>query len=113
MTADFYGDTSIIIGANNGFESIRFGIDNHPMLIPKTYQLINEPGKRATYDNSTLVNDYYRTQPFNPGTFIISSIDKTKRIITGNFNFVAYHSLRANDSVIVNSGKFQLKYTVN
>ncbi|MGN6299190.1 MAG: DUF6252 family protein [Ginsengibacter sp.] len=93
-------DTSLIGAANQGFKTIRFGINDSTNIQAKTYSLTNIGGMRATYKNSTTTDDYYRTQDFNPGSFTIIEINKTNKTIKGKFNFVAYHSINLNDSVI-------------
>lgn len=112
MRCDIYGDSSIIMWGNRDFETLRISIDNQPIKIGQ-YQLVNQPGKRATYKNATTTDDFYRTQNFSPGVFNISELDKGKQIIAGSFYFVAYHSFRSNDSVIISAGKFRLHYFNN
>src|SRR5665647_5520 len=104
-------DTSLIANANAGFETIRFGINDLTGIQVKTYNLINQIGNRATYKNSTTTDDYYRSQNYNPGNLTITELNKTNRTIRGNFNFVAYHSFRPNDSLIITEGTFYAKYT--
>jgi hypothetical protein len=104
-------DTSLIANANAGFETIAFGINDKSGIEIKTYRLINQGGQRATYENSPLTNDYYRTQNFNPGTLTITELNKTTNTMKGVFNFVAYHSLRAKDSLIFTEGSFYVRYT--
>ena len=106
-------DTSLIANGNAGFETIGFGINDKTGIQAKTYELINQIGNRATYKYSTTTDDYYRTQNFNPGSFKVIEVDKSKRIIRGTFHFVAYHSFRPNDSVIVSDGMFRVKYTID
>jgi hypothetical protein len=106
-------DTSLIANANRGFETIRFGINDPTNIQAKNYSLINVGGMRVTYSNSTLTNDYYRTQNFNPGKLIITEFDRMNKTMRGTFNFIAYHSFRANDSVIVSDGSFYIRYTTN
>ena len=106
-------DTSLIANANAGFETIRFGINDYAGIQVKTYSLINQGGRRATYKNSTTTDDYYRTQNFNPGNFTITELNKTTKTMRGVFNFVAYHSIRPNDSLIITEGSFHVKYTTN
>lgn len=113
MSFKLLEDTSLIASGNAGFETIRFGINDKTGIQAKTYDLINQGGRRATYKYGTIRDDYYRTQNFNPGSFQITEVDKSKRIIRGTFHFVAYHSFRANDSVIVSDGIFRVKYTID
>lgn len=113
MSFKLLEDTSLIASGNAGFETIRFGINDKTGIQEKEYALINQGGQRATYKYSTTTDDYYRTQNFNPGSLKITEVDKTKRIIRGTFHFVAYHSFKPNDSVIVSEGKFRIKYTID
>ncbi len=106
-------DTSLIANANAGFETIGFGINDPLNIQMKNYLLINRGGMRATYKNSTTTDDYYRTQNFNPGKLIITEFDRMNKTMRGTFNFIAYHSFRANDSVIVSDGSFYIRYTTN
>lgn len=113
MSFKLLEDTTLIANGNAGFETIRFGINDKTGIQVKAYELINQVGNRATYKYSTTTDDYYRTQDFNPGSFQITEVDKSKRIIRGTFHFVAYHSFRPNDSVIVSEGIFRIKYTID
>lgn len=106
-------DTSLIGAANRGFETIRFGINDPAAIQVKNYPLINTGGMRATYKNSTTTDDYYRTQNFNPGSFKITEINKSTKTIKGTFSFIAYHSFRPKDSVIVSEGSFRVPYATN
>jgi hypothetical protein len=106
-------DTSLIANANAGFETIGFGINDQTGIQAKTYSLINQIGSRATYKNSTTTDDYYRSQNYNPGNFKITEINKTNKTVKGNFSFIAYHSFRPKDSLIITEGIFYVKYTTN
>ena len=109
LAATILEDTTLIMNANRGFETIGFGINESKGIQKGTYFLINQVGRRATYKKSTTTNDYYRTQSIYPGELTIKEFDKASKIIGGTFSFRAYHTL-SNDSVIVSSGEFRLKY---
>lgn len=101
----------MIAGTNRGFETIRFGINDSTGIENNKYELLNRGGMRVTYKNSTITDDYYRTQNFNPGSLSITEIDKANKTIRGSFHFVAYHSFRPNEGVIITDGSFHVKYT--
>jgi hypothetical protein len=108
-SCEFLGDTAFILGANRGFEALIIGIHGSEAITAKTYVLDNATSRRASYDNTTEVNDIFVTNSENTGELIINSLDKTKNIVEGTFYFRAYNPAR--DTVVhVTQGKFRLEF---
>ncbi len=99
---------------NAGFETILIGIINASgiPIINKGYILNDNPRYGATYKNSTTTTDRFDTDAIRTGQLIITSIDKTNRIVIGTFYFQAYNPIQ-NKTVDVTDGIFRLRYTTN
>lgn len=115
-TAKLLGDTSLILGANRYVESVVLGILDFP-LQAKTYYLDSTRkyggGGSASYDN-TIGNpsDIFETDRLRTGKLIISTLDKTNKIISGTFYFEAYN--RVTSTIVrIEAGKFRIKYKTN
>jgi hypothetical protein len=114
MVAKLLGDTTLLINGNAGFESIAIGIINftgQPIII-SSYILNDNPRHGADYKNSTTTNDKFDTDATRTGQLVITSLDKTNRIIIGTFYFQAYNPIQ-NKTVDVTDGIFRLRYTTN
>ncbi len=109
LVAEILQDSLLLVTANNGFQTLGIGINNPPTLLAQTYSLSSDPAQHGEYKNSTTTDDYYQTNDKAPGRCTIEKLDTINTIIKANFSFIAYHSFRANDSVIV-TGNFNLKY---
>ncbi|MEJ7627344.1 MAG: DUF6252 family protein [Ferruginibacter sp.] len=105
-TSDLVDDTVLIIGGNNGFESVFMGI-NDPLLGPKNYLLNGVIGRQGGYDNSPVVADIFKTDMIRTGNLTVYKLDKLNRIVEGNFSFSAYNSVQ-NKTVSVTEGVFRL-----
>ncbi|TAG10092.1 MAG: hypothetical protein EAZ35_06190 [Sphingobacteriia bacterium] len=112
LTCTIYRDTIFLLGANRGYESVNIGINDRSAISVKNYILNNIIGKQAGYDNSSLVNDIYKTDSTYTGTLNIIALDRVNKIIEGNFSFTAYNLVQQK-KVVVSDGKFRLKYTTN
>jgi Family of unknown function (DUF6252) len=108
-TPEILHDTTLLLPANNGFESLGIGINDHQGIHATTYVLNDVIGRQGTYKYSTVVNDRYYTDATHRGKLTITLLDKTNQIIQGTFFFTAYN-LMQNDSVKVTDGKFRLQY---
>lgn len=109
MTCDLIGDTVLIIGANRGFETLGFGIRDLNLIKPINYPLNEELRHRADYKKNPLVQDRYYTDASHTGELNITKLDKSLRIIEGNFYFTAYNAYQ-NNTVSVTNGIFRLKF---
>ena len=113
LTAKLLGDTLLILGANRYVEYVVLGILDFP-LQAKTYYLDSTRtyggGGTAFYDN-TIGNpsDIFRTDSLRTGKFIISTLDKTNKSISGTFYFEAFNSIQ-DKTVKITDGKFRLQY---
>lgn len=112
MVGKILRDTVYLMNGNSGFESVLIGINDGEIFGKKNYLLNDKIGRQGGYDNSSIVEDIYKTDSSHVGQLEITSLDKTKRIIQGTFYFKAYNNYR-NDSVSVTDGKFRLKYTID
>ena len=110
ITCTLLQDTILIFGGNRNDESLSIGISDANGISPKTYQLTEKARLRGIYKNSTNYNDVFRTDSVNTGGFTVSAIDRTRKIISGNFGFKAYNTYRGS-SVEITRGKFRLNYT--
>ncbi len=114
ITCSILGDTTFLLGGNAEYEALLIGVIklDHSQIAILNYVLNANLQQKATYKNSTVTTDRFDTDATHTGLLEIISLDKTNRIIKGNFYFKAYNSYR-NDSVNVTDGKFRLKYTTN
>ena len=110
--AKLLGDSTIIINGNRGFESILIGVIklDHVPLINTNYVLNQRPEQKASYKNSTTTTDVYFTDSTRTGILNITEIDKTNKIIKGDFYFKAYNAFR-NNEINITDGSFRLNYT--
>lgn len=112
MRAQLLGDTVFLLNANAGFESVAIGIiklDKIPIKTA-TYILNDNLQQNGIYDNSPEVNDIFKTDMNRTGQLIISSFDKTNKIVEGAFYFQAFNPVQ-NKTVNITDGKFRLKYS--
>lgn len=112
MRGQLLGDTVFLINANAGFESVAIGViklDKVP-ITTTTYVLNDNPQQNGIYDNSPQVNDIFKTDATKTGVLIISSLDKTNKVVAGTFSFQAYNAVQ-NKTVNITNGEFRLKYT--
>lgn len=87
MRGQLQGDTTFLMNANAGFQSISIGIvklDKVPISM-MTYILDDNLQQNGLYDNSPQVNDIFKTGLTNTGEFKITSLDKANKIISGSF----------------------------
>jgi hypothetical protein len=112
LVVKLLGDTTLILGANKGFETLGIGINDKSQIKPTQYILNNIIGRRGDYKNSTVTYDRYFTDSLRTGLLKIISLDKVNYTISGEFSFRAYNSYR-NDSISITNGSFRLKYTIN
>ena len=112
--AKLLGDTILIINSNAGYETMLIGVINinGMPIVNMEYTLNDNPHYRGIYKNSTTTDDRFDTDAIRNGKILITSINKTKRIITGTFHFQAYNPLR-NLTVDVSEGVFRFVYTTN
>ncbi len=114
MRGQLLGDTVFLMNANAGYESVAIGIiklDKTPISVT-TYILNDNLQQNGIYDNSPQVNDIFKTDSSRVGVLIITTLDKTNRIIAGNFYFKAYNPVQ-NKVVNITNGIFRLNYTIN
>jgi hypothetical protein len=109
MDAKLLGDTTLILGGNNGFEHLGIGINDNTSIKVTSYVLNEVIGRRGDYKFSTTTNDRYFTDATHTGQLIIASLDKSKKIISGTFSFQAYNIVQ-NKTVNVTEGKFRMDY---
>jgi hypothetical protein len=109
MKGQLLNDTTFLLNANAGYESLGIGLFDGTGVSIKTYIL---DGKKASgdYDNSPLVNDIFKTDSLRTGQITISKLDKSNKIIEGSFYFQAYNPVQ-NKTVNVTNGEFRLKYS--
>lgn len=113
LVVKLLGDTTIIVNANKGFESIGIGVvktDKKP-IAAVTYLLNDNKQQKGSYDNSPLVDDIFITNDLHTGQLTINELDKVRKNIAGNFSFQAYND-KQGESVYV-KGKFRLLYKTN
>ena len=111
MRGQLLGDTVFMMNANAGFQSVLLGVINKPSFVLQKYTL-NRTESGGSYDNSPLVDDIFRTDSVYTGKLIITTLDKTNKIIAGTFYFQAYNPVQ-NKTVNITNGQFRLKYTDN
>ncbi len=109
VQCNLLGDTTLIIRGNRDYETLGIVIEDHTMIKEGVYQLSGVVGRVGDYKNSTLPIDRYFTDSSHTGFWTITVLDKTKKIIQGTFNYMAFNKYR-NDSITINYGKFRLKY---
>lgn len=114
ITCSILGDTTFLLGGNAGFEAVFIGVINTTgvQIISTAYVLNDNPRYGATYKNSTTTNDRFDTDATRTGQLVITSLDKSNRIVTGTFYFQAYNPVQ-NKTVDVTEGIFRLRYTTN
>jgi hypothetical protein len=118
---EVYGDTMISIGGNMGWETVAFLAkekvrvrQNFALQLSKFNNNTDFSVGQGTYRNGIAIplSHYYRTDSIKSGILNVMSIDRTNRIIEGNFHFTAY-SPGLNRTVNVTDGKFRVRYTPN
>ena len=112
MGGQILGDTTFLLNANAGFESVDIGIiklDKVPIKMTE-YLLNKNLQQNGTYDNSPQVNDIFKTDATRTGKLVITSLDKSNKIVAGIFYFQAYNPVQ-NKTVNITNGEFRLKYT--
>lgn len=109
---DLIGDTTLILGGNRGFETLGIGIKDNTGVKVGQYILNEIVGRRGDYKFSTSPNDRYFTDSIRVGQLNIILLDKTSKILEGNFQYDAYNSLQ-NKLVRITDGKFRLNYRTN
>ncbi len=110
LQCEILHDTTFILGGNTGFQTLGIGINDGQGIKVISYTLNEVIGRRGDYKSSTIANDRYFTDASHVGLLTISSLDKTKKIITGTFSFTAYNAIQ-NNTVNITEGSFRLKYT--
>lgn len=111
--SELLGDTTLLLGANRGFEALGIAYKNIHSITTGTYKLIklsSPEGGGGMYKNSTTVQDIFRTDSTFNGELIITTLDKPNKIISGSFHFQAYNPVQ-DKTVNITDGKFRLKYT--
>jgi hypothetical protein len=112
MDAMLLGDTTLILGGNNGFQSVGIGINDN-MNIKATSYILNEViGSRGDYKFSTTTDDRYFTDASHTGQLTISTLDKTNKIVSGIFFFQGYNPVQ-NKTASITEGKFRINYITN
>lgn len=112
MKGQLLGDTTFLLNANAGYESVAIGIiklDKTPIAVT-TYVLNDNLQQSGVYDNSPQVTDIFKTDATNIGELKITTLDKVNKIVAGTFYFQAFNSVQ-NKTVIVSNGEFRLKYS--
>lgn len=112
LTCLILRDTILILGGNNGFQTLGFEIHDTNKIHSTTYNLSEMFGKVGDYKNGTDPSDRYFTDYNHKGILQITELDKTNKMIKGLFHFSAFNTLR-NDSVTVTDGQFRLRYSIN
>ena len=114
MVAKILGDTTFFLNGNRGFETIAIGIIklNRVPISISFYTLNDNPQQRGIYKFSTTTNDKFETDATRTGQIQILTLDKTNRIISGNFSFQAYNPVQ-DRTVNITEGKFRLRYSTN
>jgi hypothetical protein len=112
MKGQLLGDTTFLLNANAGYESVAVGIIklDKTQIAEATYALNNSLQQNGVYDNSPQVNDIYKTDAIRVGELKITTLDKANKIIAGTFYFQAFNPIQ-NKTVNVSNGEFRLKYT--
>jgi len=112
MKGQLLGDTTFLLNANAGYESVAVGIiklDKTPIAVA-TYALNDNLQQNGVYDNSPQINDIFKTDAIRVGDLKITTLDKVNKIIAGTFYFRAFNPVQ-NKTVNVSNGEFRLKYT--
>jgi hypothetical protein len=112
MKGQLLGDTTFLLNANAGYESVAVGIIklDKTQITEVTYALNNNLQQNGVYDNSPQVNDIYKTDAIRVGELKITTLDKANKIIASTFYFQAFNPIQ-NKTVNVSNGEFRLKYT--
>lgn len=103
-------DDTILFNATRDFETIEISIikAGHIPVAIKRYKLNQDPRQRATYKNSSFVNDTYSTDSLHKGALEIISFDGIKKVISGTFSFQAYNAVRKK-AINITDGRFCLQ----
>jgi hypothetical protein len=109
LVAKILKDTTFILGANKGYETLGIGINDNSQIKVTSYNLNGVIGRMGDYKFSTSTNDRFFTDTTHLGVLTINSLDKTNRMIEGTFYFKAYNSL-TNTEVNITEGSFRLNY---
>lgn len=112
-TKDLVGDTSLILGAASGNESLAIGLIRSSKISTGIYILANPNSSySAIYDN-TIGNpsDIFRTDSIRTGIINITELNRSNKIIEGTFYFDAFN-IPKNKIVRVTEGRFRLNYRV-
>jgi hypothetical protein len=85
MKGQLLGDTTFLLNANAGYESVAVGIIklDKTQIAEATYALNNNLQQNGVYDNSPQVNDIYKTDAIRVGELKITTLDKAHKIIAG------------------------------
>lgn len=108
-TGQILQDTVLMIGGISGNATLGIGINDGGGIKAGTYLLNEVIGRRGDYKNSMASNDRYFTDAARTGQLVITTLDKSNRIIAGTFSYVAYNAVQ-NKTVSVTGGKFRLQY---
>ena len=106
---EIIGDTTLILGGNRGFEALTLGIIDNSNIKVGQYILNGAISKRGTYKFSTSPNDRFFTDSTHTGFLNITLLDKSNKIIAGNFQYDAFN-VQQNKIVAITQGKFRLNY---
>lgn len=118
---EVYGDTMISIGGNMGWETVRILCKERIRLTQNfttsltTVRTTDRYGVASGFYMAEMIgplNNNYRTDSVNTGEMFVTSVDRTNRILEGNFYFTAY-SPGLNKKVNITDGKFRVRYTPN
>ena len=106
---ELIGDTTLLLGANRGFEALSIGIIDNSNVKTGQYPLNGVLAHRGSYKFSTTPNDRYFTDSTHTGQLNITLLDKTSKIIEGSFQYEAFNAVQ-NKIVKVTEGRFRLNY---
>lgn len=110
ITCTILRDTIFLLGGNRDFETLGIGLNKTSGINIGSYILNEKSSAKGDYKNSTAPIDRYYTDSGRTGMLNITQIDKTNKIIKGDFYFKAYNAFR-NTEINITQGSFRLEYT--
>lgn len=103
--AELIGDTSFLVHANNDYYSVSVGIVSRNIVQAGVYPMSVYPNATGVFSDQPYVRNSFQTDSLHRGTLNITRLERTNKIVEGNFDFYAYNALR--DSTVHVVGSFR------
>jgi len=109
-----FGDSVLSISADKLLENVRFSIWTGNTIQIGTHSLFPSLNKIniGIYDKNSTDLIELTTDSTHTGYINITQLDKTNKLVAGDFEFDAYNAT-TNDTVHITEGKFNLYYKLN